>query len=138
MASVKTELPYIDEHAIRVAEPRDRVWTALNRYVESSLAGAERSPLTKILGTEPRGGFEIAEAVPVERLALVGRHRFSRYRLVFELADADGGTQLRAQTYAVFPGIHGRAYRALVIGTRLHVVATNHLLRSVRRLSEQA
>ena len=65
---------------------------------------------------------------------MAGRHRFSRYRLVFELVDAaDDETQLSARTYAEFPGLRGRAYRALVIGTRLHVLATNQILRSVRR-----
>ena len=56
--------------------------------------------------------------------------------LAFEVADAsDGATQLRAKTYAEFPGVRGRAYRALVIGTRAHVVAANHILRSIRRLA---
>jgi hypothetical protein len=136
MGPVRTDLPYIDEHAVRVSATREQVWAALNRYVESSLTRAAGSPFTKILGTEPRGGFEVAEAVPTERLTLVGRHRFSRYMLVFELADGvDGATQLRAKSYAAFPGIHGRVYRTLVIGTRLHVLATSHLLRSIRRLS---
>jgi hypothetical protein len=129
-------LPYVDEHAVRIPVPRDVVWTALERYVASALRSAEGSPLTRILGTEPRAGFEVSERVPAERLALAGRHRFSRYLLVFVLADAaDGDTQLRAQTYAVFPGLHGSAYRALVIGTRFHVLATNRLLRAVRRRS---
>jgi hypothetical protein len=133
---VNADLPYVDEHAVRIPVPRDLVWTALQRYVSSSLSGAEGSPLTRILGTEPRAGFEVFDSVPAERLTLVGRHRFARYRLSFELTDAThGATQLRAQSYAAFPGLHGRAYRALVIGMRLHVVATNRLLRSIRRLS---
>jgi hypothetical protein len=53
---------------------------------------------------------------------------------VFELDDdCSGTTRLRAQTYADFPGVRGRIYRALVIGTRGHVLATNHVLRSVKR-----
>jgi hypothetical protein len=139
MPSVNAELPYVDEHAIRIPVSRATVWAALQRYVASSLSGAEGSPFTRLLGTEPPGGFEILDSVPLERLTLVGRHRFSRYMLVFELADATvGSTQLHAQSYAAFPGLHGRAYRALVIGTRLHVVATNHLLRSIRRKSIEA
>ena len=38
------------------------------------------------------------------------------------------------QTYAAFPGVRGRVYRALVIGSQGHAVATNGMLRSVRRL----
>lgn len=131
-----TDLPYVDEHAVIIAAPRSVVWTALERYVASSVQRAATNPLTGVLGTEPRGGFAVAERVEPAQLALEGRHRFSRYRLVFELDDEPGGsTRLRALTYAVFPGLRGQAYRTLVIRTRLHVLATNHLLRSIRRLS---
>ena len=65
----------------------------------------------------------------------MGRHRLSRYLLAFELTDApSAGTQLRAQTYPAFPGVRGRFHIALVIGSRGHAVATNGMLRSVRRL----
>ena len=36
---------------------------------------------------------------------------------------------------AAFPGPLGRVYRALVIGTRGHVVAVMHMLRSVRQMT---
>ena len=42
-------------------------------------------------------------------------------------------TELRAVTDAAFPGPHGRVYRALVISSGGHTVATNRILRSVRR-----
>ena len=87
-----------------------------------------------LLGTQPRAGFEVEREIQGEQLVMAGRHRFSRYRLVFELVDtADNETQLSARTYAEFPGLRGRAYRALVISTRVHVLATNQILRSVRR-----
>ena len=128
-------LPYVDEHAIRIDAPREVVWAALERYVRGSIRAAERNPLTRVLGTEPAAGFAVADRAEPERLRLAGRHRFSRYELLFELAEVDGGTQLRAQTRAEFPGLHGRLYRALVIGTRGHVVVTRYLLHSVRRRS---
>ncbi|MEB3021701.1 hypothetical protein [[Mycobacterium] crassicus] len=127
------ELPYIDEHVVRVDAPRDRVWAALQRYTAALLRSGERNPLLVLLGPQPRAGFAVAESIEQRRISLVGRHRFSRYRLVFELTDAPGGgTLVHARSYAAFPGIHGRAYRALVIGTRLHVVATNYMLRAIR------
>lgn len=125
-------LPFVDEHAILIPAPRDRVWEALVRRA-GSLSSGGGSPLTRLLGTDPPAGFAVTESVAGQRLTLTGRHRFSQYRLVFELADAIGGTHLQALTYAVFPGVRGRAYRALVIGSRAHVVATNLILRSIRR-----
>jgi hypothetical protein len=133
---INRDLPYVDEHAITIAVPRDQVWTALRRYVTTSIGVSDGNLLARLLGTSPRSGFEVTEAVPADRLTLAGRHRFSRYALVFELHDkADDITKLRAKTYAVFPGPHGRIYRVLVIGTRAHVLATNRMLRAVRRLS---
>jgi hypothetical protein len=136
MSRLHGELPYVDEHAITIAAPREHVWSALQHYAATSLRIHEDNPIARLLGTEPRAGFEVEESAPTQSLTLVGRHRFSRYMLKFELTDAgQGATQLRAQTYAQFPGFRGQVYRALVIGSRAHVVATNHVLRSVRRLS---
>ena len=130
------ELPFVDEHRIRIPAPRDHVWSVLRTHVDSSLGVGARNPLTWILGTEPRAGFGIEREVRREQLSMAGQHRFSRYRLVFELADvADEETQLSARRYAEFPGYHGRAYRALVIGTGAHVVATKQILRAIRRSS---
>ncbi|CAJ1493868.1 hypothetical protein MU0083_000534 [[Mycobacterium] kokjensenii] len=128
-----SELPYIDEHTVRIDAPRATAWDSLQRYVESLLRGAERNPLVALLGPQPRAGFDVAERVEQQRISLAGRHRFSRYRLEFELSDAaGGGTCVRARSYAAFPGLHGRMYRALVIGTRLHVVATRQMLRGIQ------
>jgi hypothetical protein len=133
--SVSSTLPYVDEHAITIAAPRDLVWAALRRYAAQSIGTSDGSLLGRLLGTVPRSGFEVAEAVPGDRLTLAGHHRFSRYALVFELRDAAAGsTVLTAKTYAAFPGPHGRVYRVLVIGTRAHVLATNRMLRAVQQL----
>jgi hypothetical protein len=126
--------PFVDEHRIEIAAPRGLVWTALRRYVDSSLRLA--GPMRRLLRTEPPAGFEVTREVPNRHLALAGRHRFARYLLAFDLADgAAGMTLLSARTYAAFPGPHGRAYRAVVIGTRGHVVAVKHILRGIRRAS---
>jgi hypothetical protein len=133
------DLPYVDEHHTTIAAPRAEVWTALRRYVDRSLGVGSGNPLAIVLGTVPRSGFEVSREVAGHELSLSGRHRFSRYRLVFALADgAAGETVLTARSFAAFPGPHGRAYRALVIGTRAHVVAVNGMLRAVRRLTTQS
>jgi len=128
--------PYVDEHQVVMRAPRDRVWAALTSYVEGVLATGHSSVVTRLLGAVPASGFGESSRADGDRLELIGRHRFSQYRLVFSLHDAGAATALRATTYAAFPGLHGRAYRALVIGTRLHVLATRRMLDAVRRRSE--
>jgi hypothetical protein len=129
---VSSRPPFIDEHVVDVAAPRDRVWAGLQRYVERTLTTGG-VPLQWLLGTEPAAGFAVAASVPGERLELAGRHRFARYVLAFELRDGPPGiTRVAARSFAEFPGPHGRAYRALVVDSRLHVVATRWLLRRIR------
>jgi hypothetical protein len=83
-------------------------------------------------------GFVVARAIPPVTLALEGEHRFSRYALIFRIDRlANGGSRLRAETRAEFPGTRGRLYRALVIGTRGHVLAVRRILRAVRRRAER-
>jgi hypothetical protein len=130
-------LPYVDTHSVEVAAPRAAAWEAVQRFAERALASGDGA-LQRVLGTDPPAGFEIASASPPDRLELVGRHRFSRYMLAFQLSDgADGATRVSAETYAEFPGVHGRIYRTLVITSRLHVVATRQMLRSIQRRAER-
>jgi len=79
-------------------------------------------------------GFGVQDVRAPARLALGGAHRFSRYALVFELEPIeDDGCRVRAQTFAAFPGIAGRAYRAVVIGTGGHRIVMRRLLGRVAR-----
>ncbi|MGO9152313.1 hypothetical protein [Mycobacterium sp.] len=117
-------LPYIDEHAITVDANRAETWSALLRV----MCRDPRDP-----STVPTG-FVLHEARPPERFALKGRHPFAVYRLVFELDTAPGDpgrTRLRARTWADFPGMHGKVYRALVIGTGAHRVTVRKILKRV-------
>jgi hypothetical protein len=125
--------PYLDEHAIAIEASPAQVWQALDRFAAALLGRAARSPLTWLLGAEPRAGFEVTERRAGEMLALAGRHRFARYELVFGIARAAQGTRLTATSYAEFPGVRGRAYRAVVVGTGGHVLATRGMLRRIRR-----
>jgi hypothetical protein len=115
-------LPYIDEHAISIDADRTETWSALLRVMCRTPDDPATVPI----------GFVLDEATPPERLALKGHHPFSVYKLVFEL-DADGpqSTRLRALTWADFPGVHGKVYRTLVIGTGAHRVAVRRMLKRI-------
>lgn len=130
---MSSELPFLDTHTVTVAQGPEPVWEAVVAYADQLGFGA-RNPLPLLLGTVPRAGFTPAVEVPGRVLALSGRHRFARYRLVLEVEPRteERTTLLHAHSYAVFPGVAGRAYRALVVGTGLHVVATKGLLRRIR------
>jgi Protein of unknown function (DUF2867) len=126
-------LPYIDEHAITVAANRAETWSALLRV----MCRDPRDP-----STVPTG-FVLDEARAPERFALKGRHPFAVYRWVFELdplngVEPAGGTRLRALTWADFPGVHGKVYRALVIGTGGHRVAVRWTLKRVAATALEA
>jgi hypothetical protein len=143
-----TTLPFIDEHSVDVAASPDAVWAALGRTVGQQSRLPVRAVAT-VLGTDPRAprgdplvlgstipGFRVTAAVRGERIVLSGRHRFSEYELVFELTARADGTRLSALTYARFPGPHGRAYRALVIGSGGHRIAVRRMLRGIAGAAE--
>jgi hypothetical protein len=146
-------LPHVDEHALEIAADPDATWKALLRVVEASVSSGGAPRFARLVGcadTEAAGprplevgsalpGFHVAGAdVPAE-LALAGSHRFSAYSLIFRLDDLGGGrTRLRAETRAEFPGPKGSVYRALVIGTRMHVLVTRRMLSGVKRNVERS
>ena len=124
-------LRYIDEHAITVAADREETWSALLRVMC-------RDPYDP--STVPTG-FVLDDAKPPERFALKGRHPFAVYRLIFELAtepDDSARTRVRAMTWAHFPGLHGKVYRVLVIGTGGHRVAVRWMLTRVKNTAADA
>ena len=133
------QLPYVDEHSQRFDTPVDAIWTALLKVLRTQMGGS--AWIAGILGCDPAHGtpefagrpgetvpgFRVVEAEPGRRLVLRGRHRFSNYALTFIL----DGDRLRAQTHAAFPGVLGRLYRAAVIGSGGHRLATRRMLRQV-------
>jgi hypothetical protein len=151
MAPDPDSLPFVDEHGLEVAAPPEAVWPALCRVAEGSFsspvaawfAGALGCESTEVSGPRPLTegsafpNFVVARATPGSELALVGRHRYSDYALVFRLSGERGTTRLRAETRARFPGGAGRLYRTAVIGTRGHILVTMRLLGAVKRRAER-
>lgn len=128
--------PYVDEHSIGLAVPAEAAHAAVRTEVDRLLARWGSSPLTRVLGTTPRAGFELAEDDPPRLVSLAGQHRFSRYVLDFRVEPAGSGSLITAVTYAQFPGPRGAVYRTLVIGSRGHVLAVRRMLAGIRRRAE--
>lgn len=112
-------LSYIDEHATEVDANRDRTWKAL-------LAVVCKDPHDP--ATVP-SGFVLDTAEEPARFAMHGQHWFSRYELVFDLEDrGENRTRVRATSRADFPGLHGKIYRALVVGSGGHAFVVRRML----------
>jgi hypothetical protein len=146
-------LPWVDEHATELDGTPAVVWPALLRTAEKMTSGGAAPRYARMVGcadTEAGGprplevgstfpGFHVAELIPERLLALRGSHHFSDYELAFRLEPLGGvRTRLVAETRADFPGVKGRAYRALVIGTRMHVLVVRRVQRGVARRVERA
>lgn len=151
MPASSESLPYVDEHSVTIDADGEKTWSALLRVVEGTFGGGGTARFARLLGCAdtaaggPRPlapgstvpGFQVEAAEAPRELALGGSHRFSNYALIFRLKEGDGGTILSAETRAGFPGLQGRAYRALVIGTHVHVLVTRRLLDAAKRRAER-
>ena len=140
------DLPYIDAHGVEVAVGAAAAWQAVVQVAHQTLGGAGEDWLGRVLAVEPahgRGrwdvdvpegaalaGFAVDHVRPGELLSLRGRHRFSRYRLTFEVVAAGPDrSYVWARTWADFPGLAGAVYRTLVIGSGGHAVLVRRMLR---------
>lgn len=141
-------LPLVDEHRVLVRADAETVWQALGRSLPH---GATARTGARLLGAEPAResgppmvagsavpGFGVQAALPGRELVLAGRHRFSAYTLTFTLQPREGDVALVARTEARFPGLRGRCYRALVIGSGAHRRLTRRWLRRIRADAEHA
>jgi len=151
--SLAGELPHIDEHSVAVDAGREATWEALLRVVEGTVSAGAAPRFARLVGcadtvaSGPRPlavgstvpGFHVEAATAPAELALAGRHRFSTYALIFRLDQLDGErTRVRAETRAEFPGAKGKLYRGLVIGTRMHVLATRRILSAAKHNAERS
>lgn len=152
MLAASDRLPHVDEHSVQIGAGPQATWEALLRVAEGSVSSGGAPTLSRLLGCAdttaagPRPlaagstlpGFHVAAATAPEELSLSGSHRFSNYALIFRLDDlGEGSTRLRAETRAEFPGFKGSVYRALVIGTRMHVLVTRRILSATKRRAER-
>jgi hypothetical protein len=145
-------LPHIDTHAVDIAAGVDRVWEVVAGSMERALSGRMARTYATVMRADDRTaegprplvegssmpGFRVVRAVPPTELVLAGRHRLAEYEMVFELDEfAVERTRLSLTTNAAFRRGAGSAYRALVIGSGGHAVATRRLLTTLRRRAER-
>ncbi|HET6399545.1 MAG TPA: hypothetical protein VFH47_08340 [Candidatus Thermoplasmatota archaeon] len=144
-------LPFVDEHQCTAGASLAQAWAGLVEELRSTFSGAHATAFARAVGCQHLlldllfpgkdatiVGFRAADVRPPHALVLEGHHRFARYRLSFRLAPDCEGTRLSATTHAAFPGAAGAAYRALVIGTRLHVLVTRGILRRAAARAQRA
>ncbi len=151
MSTEADRLPYVDEHSIEIEAGAEATWEAACRAVDG--ASTPSTAFARLLGcadvevSGPRPlvvgstfpGFRVEAAERPRELGLGGSHRFSRYALILRVDSlGEGRSRLRAETRAEFPGLKGRAYRALVIGTRGHVLLLRRMLGGVKRRAERS
>jgi hypothetical protein len=145
-------LPRVDEHSTVIGAGVDQVWPALLEALDRTFSRPLVSAYARLVGCSdatasgPRPlvegakipGFHVAAVAPARELVLEGRHRFSSYALTFHLDQlGSGSSRLRAESRASFPGMAGRVYRLLAIGTGAHVFTVRRLLAEIRRRSER-
>lgn len=130
-------LPHIDKHCRRVGATPERTWEAVLRLVRARLTRPAPAAFAALWRLEPTSGFAVAEETAPRHLALRGRHRFSRYEIAFDVDPGPHGVTLSARTSAEFPGIAGRVYRALVIGSGGHRLLVRRMLKHIARSAER-
>jgi hypothetical protein len=147
------DLPFVDELAAEVAAPAAVAYLAATRRMARSFEGRGARVFSGFLRCVHRGnsfavppsvgqegnGFRVARVDAPNALILEGAHRFATYRLSFFVDPiSDSRSRVRARTDALFPGIQGALYRALVIGSSGHRRIVRRMLESISRQAERA
>jgi len=142
-------LPLLDSHSVVIPEGDAAAWRGIVRFVGERMSSPTAARYARLVGCVPAvasgprpvdvgstiPGFEVTAFTPAQELIVSGRHHFARYELVFRMSasTATSPATVVAESRAQFPGRLGGVYRMLVIGTRFHVLAVRHMLRSIAR-----
>ena len=145
-------LSRVDEHTVAVAAAPELVWDATVESLGSSFSAPWTRWLARLLRADPAvasgwtqpavgsavPGFRIVAAHRPDLLVVAGRHRFSRYGIVFRIEPVAGGrARCRAESRADFPGLPGRLYRLAVIGSGGHVIAVRRMLKGITQAAQR-
>ena len=143
-------LPFVDERSVEVGSDAAAAWDAVGQVMGGDAESRAVGVAVRLLGCREQSatgspiedgstfpGWRVVEAERPSELAYEGEHRFARYRLAFHVDDlGPDRARVRAETRAAFPGAVGSAYRAMVIGSRGHVLAVRRMLGAIRRRAE--
>jgi hypothetical protein len=149
---LEADLPSVDERSVEIEAPPELAWEALVEVVPGAFSGPGATQAARLLGADAdavageRGeegstvpGFEVVHAQAPSTLALGGQHHFSRYELVFTIEPlGNGSCRLNAETLALFPKLHSRLYKLLVVDSGGQGLVARRLLDTVRRRAERA
>jgi hypothetical protein len=116
----------------------ERTWDAVVRMARGRLSRPAPAVFVALWQLEPASGFSIVEETALRHLVLRGCHRFARYELTFDVDRGHDGITVSARTSAVFAGVAGRAYCALVIGSGGHRIVVRRMLARIARSAERA
>ncbi len=150
MSRERENLRFIDLHSVEVDASLAVTWRALGDLITSFGSNPAWRLGAALLGCREREslgaadhvgstipGFRVIRSEESSVLELEGSHRFSEFTLTFRLDSLESnGSIIAAESRASFPGLHGAAYRALVVGSHGHRVAVGRLLMSVKDMAE--
>ena len=140
----------VDTHGFRTSAPPERVIATVGAILLVAFGSRRARLLARVLGCQNRAptrpfvlepgaelaGFRVVKTDP-EVVVLAGRHRFSRYGLIFRAGRMAEGTSVSAETKAEFPGILGKIYRVLVISSGAHDRVMRRLMGKLKRRVEE-
>jgi hypothetical protein len=148
---VPGDLPSVAEHSVQVDAPALELWRALVELLPRALGVPGSSTVARLLGCDADrsagsieeagatvAGFEVVASEPPTLLALAGQHHFARYEVAFRIEQiAARRSRLVAETSAIYPRPHGRAFRLLTVATGAEALVVSQLLATVRRRAER-
>jgi hypothetical protein len=149
---VDSALPYIDEHEISVNVPASVAWTAavaafgrlttrpaLRIFAKAIQCRPDHAIGAAVTVGEALPGFLVTRCEVPREWSLEGEHLFSRYAVTFRIASVDSEhCRVAAQSSAEFPGLHGKIYRTIVIGSGGHAIGVRRILRSIKTEAEHS
>jgi hypothetical protein len=92
-------LPLIDIHSVAVKAAPEMTFDAVQLQFAGLLSGPVGRLMSRLLECDPPAAFEVLEAQRPNLVVLAGKHRFSRYGIVFRISPTETGCTLSAERH---------------------------------------